>query len=89
MDTALASVLHNANAALEVTKNLEIEERKTFEDFMFTKFILGGEKERRQLLERHPNKPDCYAHFMIENLWWVWKSRGALARGDETEAYPR
>jgi hypothetical protein len=88
VDNTLLSLIGTANCAIEKSKENDSAERILFEDFMTTTFVIGKKVWIDHVMRRNPEKPDTYAEDQMENMWWVWKSRAAVARGEIPEAYP-
>jgi hypothetical protein len=88
MDASLQAVLNTAHANLKNTQAKEEKEREDFEDFMIDKILLGDPDLKLYLLRRDCENETRYADSHIDCLWWVWKSRAEIARGETAEAYP-
>lgn len=89
MDTTLTTLLHSAEQAVSIQDRHNAVERGLFEDYMFDKFIVSRlDATKLFYLRRDDRYADRYGDPLIEALWWVWKARAAIARGEQPEAYP-
>jgi starvation-inducible outer membrane lipoprotein len=89
MDTTVTAIIEAAEKALATQAKEDTTERDLFEQFMYDKFLLCKlDDTKLWYLRRDMRHQDRYAEPQMENMWWVWKSRAAVARGEQPEAYP-